>query len=278
MKHKDNCEQLFEYLRSILYDDKVNALQIDDLEPAFEKLGKGMQYLEQAVREMKEYSAAISVGNLSVEAPPRENFLCKNLKNIHANLNHLSWQAKQVAKGDYSQSVSYLGEFSEAFNTMTKQLKEREQYLKQEAEREKTHANMVESYNQLLIQLIERSKEDILVLSKDRQEHCIAAGRVCQIQNTEKFTRSAGKDLQKNLQRLRRKRMPVSVNGSGKNRCPIIAIIMSLQDLWSGRVRKHTHILYVISRKKRNVRKNWKRRHIWMRLPGLVTVIFWLER
>ena len=59
MKHKDNCEQLFEYLRSILYDDKVNALQIDDLEPAFEKLGKGMQYLEQAVREMKEYSAAI---------------------------------------------------------------------------------------------------------------------------------------------------------------------------------------------------------------------------
>ena len=41
MKHKDNCEQLFEYLRSILYDDKVNALQIDDLEPAFEKLGKG---------------------------------------------------------------------------------------------------------------------------------------------------------------------------------------------------------------------------------------------
>ena len=177
MKHKDNCEQLFEYLRSILYDDKVNALQIDDLEPAFEKLGKGMQYLEQAVREMKEYSAAISVGNLSVEAPPRENFLCKNLKNIHANLNHLSWQAKQVAKGDYSQSVSYLGEFSEAFNTMTKQLKEREQYLKQEAEREKTHANMVESYNQLLIQLIERSKEDILVLSKDRQETLYCSGK-----------------------------------------------------------------------------------------------------
>ena len=177
MNQKDNCEQLFEYLRSILYDDKVNTLQTEDLEPAFEKLGKGMQYLEQAVREMKEYSAAISVGNLSVEAPPRENFLCKNLKNIHANLNHLSWQAKQVAKGDYSQSVSYLGEFSEAFNTMTEQLKEREQHLKQEAEREKTHANMVESYNQLLIQLIERSKEDILVLSKDNQETLYCSGK-----------------------------------------------------------------------------------------------------
>ncbi len=61
----------------------------------------------------------------------------RKFKNIHANLNHLTWQAKQVAKGDYSQTVSYLGEFSEAFNTMTQQLKERELKLKQEAEREK---------------------------------------------------------------------------------------------------------------------------------------------
>ena len=82
---------------------------------------------------MKRYSAEISKGNLSIEAPGRDNFLCENLKNIHANLNHLTWQAKQVAKGDYSQSVSYLGEFSEAFNTMTKQLKEREEELEEEA-------------------------------------------------------------------------------------------------------------------------------------------------
>ena len=42
-----------------------------------------------------------------------------------------------MAKGDYSQSVSYLGEFSEAFNTMTKQLKEREEELEEEAYRDK---------------------------------------------------------------------------------------------------------------------------------------------
>lgn len=98
---------------------------------------KGLQYLDKAVKEMKRYSAEISKGNLSIEAPGRDNFLCENLKNIHANLNHLTWQAKQVAKGDYSQSVSYLGEFSEAFNTMTKQLKEREEELEEEAYRDK---------------------------------------------------------------------------------------------------------------------------------------------
>lgn len=172
-----NGEQLFEYLRSILYDDDVRTISLDKLDPALEKLGKGMQYLEKAVREMKEYSAAISVGNLSVEVPPRDNFLCENLKNIHANLNHLSWQAKQVAKGDYSQNVSYLGEFSEAFNTMTSQLKEREASLKQEAEREKMHASMVESYNHLLLQLIERSKEEILVLSCENQEILYCSAR-----------------------------------------------------------------------------------------------------
>ena len=72
-----------------------------------------------------------------------------------------------MAKGDYSQTVSYLGEFSEAFNTMTQQLKERELKLKQEAEREKIHAGMVETYNQLLVEMIDRSEEEIFVTSAD---------------------------------------------------------------------------------------------------------------
>lgn len=132
-----NCELLFEYLRSILYDSDIQSIDIDTLDEPFRKLGMGLQYLEKAVTEMKEYSEALSIGNLSVDPPSRENFLCENLKNIHANLNHLTWQAKQVAKGDYSQTVSYLGEFSDAFNSMTRQLSEREAVLKEEAQIEK---------------------------------------------------------------------------------------------------------------------------------------------
>lgn len=165
-----NCEILFTYLRDILYDPKVQTLDINVLDEPYQKLGMGLQYLEKAVREMKAYSAALSKGNLSVDVPERDNFLCENLKNIHANLNHLTWQAKQVAKGDYSQSVSYLGEFSEAFNTMTAQLKERELNLRKEAEREKTHAHMMEGYNQLLMELISTSEEEILVTSADGKE------------------------------------------------------------------------------------------------------------
>ena len=131
-----NCEILFEYLRDIIYDSENAKLDLEQLDEPFWKLGKGLQYLDKAVKEVKHYSAEISKGNLSIEAPGRDNFLCENLKNIHANLNHLTWQAKQVAKGDYSQSVSYLGEFSEAVITMTKQLKEREEDLDEEAYRD----------------------------------------------------------------------------------------------------------------------------------------------
>lgn len=128
-----NCELLFEYLRSILYDEEIVTLDLEKLDEPFQKLGQGMCCLETMVREFKAYAADLSKGNLSVPFPPRDNTLCENLKNMHANLNHLTWQAKQVAKGDYSQQVSFLGEFSEAFNEMTKQLSERELSMKQEA-------------------------------------------------------------------------------------------------------------------------------------------------
>ena len=139
-----NCTLLFNYLKSILYDPKTKPLDLSELDESFVKLGKGLQYLDHAVEEMRAYSEALSRGNLSCPVPARDNPLCANLKNIHSNLNHLTWQAKQVAKGDYSQTVSYLGEFSEAFNTMTRQLEEREQFLKKEAEEQKTLADQME--------------------------------------------------------------------------------------------------------------------------------------
>ena len=165
-----NCELLFEYLRSILYDPVPKEFDVAQLEEPYQKLGKGMKYLAKAVREMKEHSAELSRGNLSGFYPGRDNFLCENLKNMHANLNHLTWQAKQVASGDYSQTVSYLGEFSEAFNLMTKQLREREMRLKEEAEKEKKRATLLEGYNELLMELICLSEEKIMVLNADTHE------------------------------------------------------------------------------------------------------------
>ncbi len=44
---------------------------------------------------------------------------------------HLTWQAKQVTQGDYNQRVDFMGDFSEAFNTMVMSLDTKEKALKQ---------------------------------------------------------------------------------------------------------------------------------------------------
>ena len=164
----ENCEILFDYLRSILYDSTPTQIDVHSLDEDFQKLGMGLQFLDHAINELKQCSTALAKGNLSEFNPSRDNFLCDNLKNIRANLEHLTWQAKQVAKGDYSQHVSYMGDFSNSFNQMTEQLKEREEHLKSEAELEKKHAETVNKYNQLLLELIRQSNDDVLITNIDQ--------------------------------------------------------------------------------------------------------------
>ena len=53
MQESKNCELLFEYLRSILYDAKIETLNIFDLDEPYRKLGQGLQFLENASGEMK---------------------------------------------------------------------------------------------------------------------------------------------------------------------------------------------------------------------------------
>lgn len=174
----ESCNILFDYLKSILYDSKVKKCDEKKLDSSCHKLYLGLSYLEEAVTELKKSSAALSKGELSDFHPSRENPLCDNLKNLHANLEHLTWQAKQVAKGDYSQHVSYLGEFSGAFNTMTSQLSEREKRLKEEADSEREHSITIERYNRLFLEMIHCSKDDILVTDTDMKEVLFSSNNV----------------------------------------------------------------------------------------------------
>ena len=165
-----NCQILFEYLKSIVYDTPDEKPGLEDLESPYKRLGQGMEVLEKWLEEMRTYSADLSKGNLSGTLPSEENPLCMNLKNLHASLNHLTWQAKQVAAGDYSQQVSYLGEFSEAFNTMIAQLKEREDQLKAEKEAVEKQADILQSYNELLLELTRKQREWIIIVDVESKD------------------------------------------------------------------------------------------------------------
>lgn len=67
---------------------------------------------------------ALSKGDLSVP-PPAGNPLIAPFKKLHANLRHLTWQTQQIAAGDLSQQVEFLGDFSAAFNKLIEALKEK---------------------------------------------------------------------------------------------------------------------------------------------------------
>lgn len=72
---------------------------------------------------------AIASGNLDInppEDPLRKNFVISRYKQMHSNLLHLTWQVQQIAKGDLKQKVSFMGEFSIAFNKMIEALREKE--------------------------------------------------------------------------------------------------------------------------------------------------------
>jgi diguanylate cyclase (GGDEF)-like protein len=86
----------------------------------------GLQRLWVMLSELQSYSGNLTKGNLDVEPPLRANYLAAGLKNLHVQLNHLTWQAEQVAQGDYGQVVDFMGKFAQAFNTMTRQLQQRE--------------------------------------------------------------------------------------------------------------------------------------------------------
>jgi len=93
--------------------------------PEINTLADSVAKLVGKLREAEEFIAALSLGRLDVDPPPR-NHLIDSFKQLHSNLRHLTWQTKQIAAGDLNQRVDFLGEFSVAFNSLIDSLREKQ--------------------------------------------------------------------------------------------------------------------------------------------------------
>jgi len=125
----------------------VNEQDIDKITEAINHLLKGRipesiqlsaDYPENEVRQLVEYvntfiseyralsiaASTLSKGDLDFEIPRGRLQVIHSLKNLHASLRHLTWKTEQVAKGDFSQRVDFMGAFSAAFNMMAEQLRD----------------------------------------------------------------------------------------------------------------------------------------------------------
>lgn len=121
-----------------------------------EEIQRGLVYLSSCLRELNHFVTGICVGDLEGPQPSRHNYLAGSLKELHSVLRHLTWQTQQVASGDYRQRIEFLGDFSDAFNTMVEQLDERERKLKENTE-------VLASTNDLLKTIMDAHKDWIIV-------------------------------------------------------------------------------------------------------------------
>jgi hypothetical protein len=104
------------------------ATKTNQAEP---ELAVQLNRLFTSVREIHEFIVPLSKGQLEqVKVPPPKNFFASPFKELHSHLQHLTWQVKQVAQGDYTQRVDFMGDFSEAFNSMIVALSTSEEKLK----------------------------------------------------------------------------------------------------------------------------------------------------
>jgi len=107
---------------------RIDTEQFDDEHER--ELGEKLNQLADFIRETHAFIIPLSKGELNDIKVQPNNYLASPFKELHSRLVHLTWQASQVAKGDYAQRVDFMGEFSEAFNAMIVALDENEKLLK----------------------------------------------------------------------------------------------------------------------------------------------------
>ena len=98
-------------IRTTLRDGRRASL------PAELEANAGLGALLDDLVELYDFTLAISKGDLEQPLSLRGS-LAGSLKNLDAALRHLTYQTQRVAAGDFTQRVDFMGEFSEAYNSM----------------------------------------------------------------------------------------------------------------------------------------------------------------
>ena len=160
--NKEDIDLLVEQIRQIILNKPIKEELKSESEELAE-LQEAVLYLSGLLSESNEFLRHLQAGELDVKPPGRHNFMAANLKELHSALKHLTWQANQIANGDYSQKVDFLGDFSASFNSMIHQLAEREAKLKHQSVE---LSDMVE----LIKSIMDGLKDWIVVIDSESKE------------------------------------------------------------------------------------------------------------
>ena len=115
-KNEVKEQERLKYFKSLLMDVNITTTipeEFKNIEDAF--------IMDQQIRNLRESIKSIGSGDLS-EKLSGSGYLMGTIKNLQSTLRNLVWQTKAISKSDFSNRVEFLGDFSEAFNSMVKKL------------------------------------------------------------------------------------------------------------------------------------------------------------
>ncbi|MEZ4528579.1 MAG: ATP-binding protein [Desulfobacterales bacterium] len=124
---KAECRELRKIMR------EMSGGKLPDDIPGDTDCAAELRELTEYLREIREFALLISRGELSASFS-RKGEVAGSLKTLQANLRHLVWQTKQVADGDFRHQMDYMGELSDSYNLMVRQLHDAHTRLRRQKE------------------------------------------------------------------------------------------------------------------------------------------------
>lgn len=121
----------------IVYDNKSDEEML--------RLAAKINKLITAVSEIHDFVHPLAKGELQDISINRWNLMGSPFKELHSRLLNLTWQAGQIANGDYSQRIDFMGDFSRSFNSMVEALDFKDRTLKMKIEELESKNRLIES-------------------------------------------------------------------------------------------------------------------------------------
>ena len=124
--NEEDIDKITEAFYLILKGKKAAPIKLPEEYPDNE-IKQAVGFINKFINEYNHTTDSIytlSRGELDFEVPKGGLLMLQSLKNLQASLRHLTWTTQQIAKGDFNHEVSFMGDFSAAYNSMTQQLKD----------------------------------------------------------------------------------------------------------------------------------------------------------
>ena len=121
---KEEIDKITETFYLILKGKKPDLIDLPE-DHDDDEIKQAVEYINRFITEYNDATNVffnLAKGNINVGPGKGNMLILSSVKSLQASLLHLTWTTQQIARGDFTHRVDFMGDFSEAFNSMARQL------------------------------------------------------------------------------------------------------------------------------------------------------------